>query len=178
MSIDDLHNRIAKLEKQNRRMKQFGSVLLAVVAVIVIMGQSSARKTVEANEFILRDDGGSIRARLWIPPDSHIPEMVLVNDQGKTTVKLHAGVSLTGGGVIVYNGQGQELGRFRAIDKAASLYVEDSSTPPNSGFLGAGLVHVSDDKGFQATLGHETREASAASLVLSDKNKNVIFKAP
>lgn len=117
MNIDDfyLHNRLAKLERQSRRMKQFGCVLLAVLTVVVIMGQAPANNTIEASEFILRDDGGSIRARLWIPPDSHIPEMVLVNEQRKTTVRLHAGVSLTGGGVTVYTSKPFFTWRIRAL---------------------------------------------------------------
>jgi len=52
MNLDDfdLHSRLSKLEKQNRRMKQFGSVVLAVVAAIAIMGQAQAKKAIEANE--------------------------------------------------------------------------------------------------------------------------------
>ncbi len=50
-----------------------------------------------------------------------------------------------------------------------------------------GEVRVSDDQGFSATMGAEelvtphtgeTHKTSAASLVLFDKNKNVLWKAP
>jgi len=40
----DLHNRLVKLEKQNRWMKQFGSVALAVVAAIAIMVRLPRRR--------------------------------------------------------------------------------------------------------------------------------------
>jgi hypothetical protein len=49
------------------------------------------------------------------------------------------------------------------------------------------MLSVSDDKGFSAALGvkeletsltGETHSTSAASLVLFDKNRNVIWKAP
>ncbi len=55
-----LQDRLLKLEKQNRRFKQLGAVVLAIAAVTVVMGQTPSKKTVEANEFIL-GDGSVIR---------------------------------------------------------------------------------------------------------------------
>jgi len=64
--LENLQNRLVKLERQNRRFKQLGAVVVAIAAVIVVMGQAPSKpskKTVEANEFILRDDSGNVRVR-------------------------------------------------------------------------------------------------------------------
>ena len=66
-SFAELQCRIARLETQNLRFKRFGTVGLIVVACLVVMGQAApSKKTVEANEFILREDSGNIRARLFL----------------------------------------------------------------------------------------------------------------
>ena len=46
---------LEKLERQNRRMKQAGVVALIIAAAVLLMGQASPNRTVEANEFVLRD---------------------------------------------------------------------------------------------------------------------------
>jgi hypothetical protein len=65
-SLEELQDRLLKLEKQNRRLKQLGVAALIGVAALVVMGQAPSKKTIEANEFILRDDGGNVRARLFV----------------------------------------------------------------------------------------------------------------
>ncbi|MGA8285943.1 MAG: hypothetical protein WB796_14415, partial [Candidatus Sulfotelmatobacter sp.] len=62
--VEELEKRVARVEGQNRRLKRTGAAGLIVVALLVIMGQTSSKKTVEANEFILRDGAGNVRARL------------------------------------------------------------------------------------------------------------------
>ncbi|MBI4464281.1 MAG: hypothetical protein HY647_06210 [Acidobacteria bacterium] len=72
--LNDVLKRLEKLERQNRRLKQIGAVALVVIAALVLMGQafptrtvaaqSSPQRTVEANEFILRDGDGKVRAML------------------------------------------------------------------------------------------------------------------
>ncbi len=60
-----LVNRIGKIECENRRMKRAGLALVILSATLVLMGQSQATKVVEANEFVLKDASGHMRARLW-----------------------------------------------------------------------------------------------------------------
>jgi len=56
-----------KAGTQSRRFKLFGMVGLIVGVCLVVMGQAApSKKTAEANEFILRDDNGKIRARLFV----------------------------------------------------------------------------------------------------------------
>ncbi len=56
--------RLEKLERQNRRLKQVGAVALILTVSVLLLGQASPKKTVEANEFILNDTTGKTRAIL------------------------------------------------------------------------------------------------------------------
>ena len=61
----EMIERLEKLERQNRLMKQAGAVALVVAAAVVLMGQASRNRTLEANAFILRDSTGPL-ARLEV----------------------------------------------------------------------------------------------------------------
>jgi len=82
-SFDAMHARISKLEKQNREIKQLGAAALVVVVSLLVMGQAPAKKTVEANEFILKDGNGKVRARLRMGEEgfSPSPELVLTDEK-------------------------------------------------------------------------------------------------
>jgi hypothetical protein len=57
--------RLEKLERQNRRLKQVAVVGLALVGTLVLMGQATQKpRTVEADEFILRWPDGEVAATL------------------------------------------------------------------------------------------------------------------
>ena len=56
--------RLERVEKENRRLKGVGIVLLLGVCAVVLMGQAQAGRTVEAERFILRDQDGKMRAEL------------------------------------------------------------------------------------------------------------------
>ena len=62
--FDELHERLAALEKQNRRLKQLGVLGLIGGTLLLVLGQAGAKKTVEVNEFILKDGNGKVRAML------------------------------------------------------------------------------------------------------------------
>ena len=59
--------RLDRLERQNRRFKLVGATLVFfALSVPLIMGQARTTRVLEANEFVLRDTTGKIRARLGI----------------------------------------------------------------------------------------------------------------
>jgi hypothetical protein len=99
--FEELERRLLSVEKQNRRLKQLGSALLILVTSLVVMGQASSKKTVEANQFILRGDSGEVRAKLWTNGDDSI--LQLLDKDGRSRLRLEAGnyessVSLMDGG--------------------------------------------------------------------------------
>ena len=94
-AIEDIHNRLLRLEKQDRRLKQLGIALLIVPGLLLVMGQAPSRKTIEANEFLLKDANGRVRARLQIGVGDFygVPELELIDEKGTTMVQLHGGRS-------------------------------------------------------------------------------------
>src|SRR5215471_10941732 len=63
--IPTLLERLEKLERSNRRLKLAGLALVVALAAIGVMGQARPPlQTVEAQEFVVKDAGGVVRARL------------------------------------------------------------------------------------------------------------------
>ena len=61
----DLHARIERLERENRRLKLSGFVLVVLVGAGVLMAAApKPAQVVEAREFVLKDGQGNIRGRL------------------------------------------------------------------------------------------------------------------
>ncbi len=186
--FEELERRLLSVEKQNRRLKQLGATLLILVASLIVMGQVPSKKTVEANEFILRDDGGNIRARLFVTAKQTTkatipglaepvpvtlkprPTLALYDEKGESTGFLNDDeVTFLNSHVSLGNG---------------TLTIGDQATGVVVSRYSVGLF---DEQGFEATLGRralvtprtgETQMRSAASLVMFDKSKNVIWKAP
>jgi hypothetical protein len=200
--LRDLQDRLSKLEQQNRRFKQLGAAVLVVAAVIMVMGQAPAKKTVEANEFILRDGSGNIRVKIGVNPSNHDSVGIsLVDPDGTERVLLYdngllleqagqrraflsdgmLGLSNSKGrqdiSLVSLDGVGASL-MWRGSEKNGGLFFDGSSG-------GASLV-VGDDEGFETAIGSahlktrtgESHTTSAASVILFDKDKDVIWKAP
>jgi hypothetical protein len=128
--FEDLQDRLLKLEKQNRRFKQLGASAVIVIASLVGMGQGPAKKTVEANEFILRDGSGNVRARLSVdvpvgaaPTYTGSPQLVLYDDKGMQGVKLEGGFMP---GLTLYDSKGRGRANFLPLCfplESTSLFI-------------------------------------------------------
>lgn len=203
-SFDDLHDRLLKLEKQNHRFKRLGFAALIVPALLLVMGQAASKKTVEANEFILRDDSGNVRARLSMnvpagatPGYPGAAQLVFFDEKGKKRASLDGGNTDGFSGLTLNDQQERIRGYFTETSAfGATLVLQDErgrvQTRLQDGEMAlnnvtANQVRVANAEGFAATLGvtdlvtpktGETHTTSAASLVLFDKDKNVIWKAP
>jgi hypothetical protein len=189
--MEEMHDRLLKLERQNLRLKRIGAAALVVAVSLLVMGQASQkRKTVEAEALVVRDDNGIVRVRLSMNEKFHNPEMFFFDEKGRTMLELVGGVGREGpfgGAVLINDGQGRGRGTFQAHDDGALLSLSDAKGALKAA-LEPGHLDVSDDDGFEAALGTqdslvttrtgETHKTSAASLLLFDKNKNVIWKAP
>jgi hypothetical protein len=186
--FEELERRLLSVEKQNRRLKQLGAALLILVTSLILMGQVPSKKTVEANEFILRDDSGNIRARLFMTA-KQTTSMTIPGLAEPVPVTLKPRPTLA-----LYDEKGETSG-FLDDDEVNFLksHVSLAGGVLSMGDQTSGLVvsrysvGLFDEQGFEATLGRralatprtgETQMRSAASLVMFDKNKNVIWKAP
>lgn len=62
-NLDTLVRRLDRLERENRRWKRVSAATFAAIAALVLMGQATPRRVVEAEKFVLRDLNGKDRGR-------------------------------------------------------------------------------------------------------------------
>jgi hypothetical protein len=184
----DLQERLLKLETANRRLKRLGTAALIAAVSLVVMGQAPSKKTVEANEFILRDDSGNIRAKLFVTAKTTtnmtlpgLTEPVPVTLNPKPMLALYDQKGQTGG---ILDDDSISFLKSHVSIVGGILTMGDQTAGAVISPYSMGLF---DEQGFSVTLGRsalvtprtgETQMRSAASLVMFDKNKNVIWKAP
>ena len=191
-----LQVRVAKLEKENRRIKKLAVAAFAGIALLFVMGQTPARKTVEANEFVVKDAHGNTRIRLGVDPKNDSAVLWMQTAKGDEGASLSdSGMILQQDGVVrtvigdsaltLANSQGQPNVRITAADDAErDLFIEG-----NTGYLSylpGQALEISDSDGYSAAMGStEVRGAkganthtNAASLLLTDPDKKVLWKAP
>ena len=139
LSGADFVRRLDKLERQNRRLRQGVALILTILGTLLLIAQSSPKRTVEAEEFILRDAAGRIRAKLgmWTAE----PSFALYDSAGRAKVLMDG------------NGPAVHLSDANAIPRL-SIMVDES---------GAGFS-VSDTRGrLRGVLG--TRDSQNATTV-------------
>jgi hypothetical protein len=78
--------RLEAVEKENRNLKRAGLVAALLVGLLLIMGQARPPRTVEAEKFVLKDEGGNSRAELAMVSGS--PALTLTDGQGLPLVAL------------------------------------------------------------------------------------------
>jgi len=181
-----IRERVSKLEKQNRRLQRGMIAMLAALTGFLAMGQAPAEpKIVEAQKFVLKDRDGSIRG--WVGSVGKGSEIVLGNDQAQPMITLR--VSTDAGDLHFYGNRrsGMNLGMNSGIPSIAIL-DGDSHGQVEIGFENHGpSLRLEDSNGFRAIVGTAPAEYApsgpsrimpAASVILSDKNKKVLWKAP
>lgn len=66
-TMDNMVQRLDRLERDNRRMKRIGALVVVGIAAVVLMGQATASKVakvIEAEEIIIRDKNKQIRVSI------------------------------------------------------------------------------------------------------------------
>jgi hypothetical protein len=92
-TMETLARRLDRLEREDRRLKLAGVVALAVIAAVMLMGQAGKPgKIVGAEQFIVHDARGGVRAELGTLPNGTV-RLVLYDrgNPGETRVILSAG---------------------------------------------------------------------------------------
>ena len=91
--IAALGERVARLEHQRRVWRAAAAAGAVGLAAIGLMGQARPKvpERVEAREFVLRDAGGQVRARLLVKPDVKAALLHLFDPAGKARVELGIG---------------------------------------------------------------------------------------
>jgi len=86
-SLRALAERVAKLEAQNRRLKQAGFAALILASAAVLMGQMQTGRVIEAYAFHLKDADGKVRARLSMDAADR-PTLSLLDAKGGPVASL------------------------------------------------------------------------------------------
>jgi hypothetical protein len=111
--------RLEKLERQNRGLKQATAVALLILSSLVLMAQTSAQKVVEANAFFLVDQNGNRRAELSMTQGA--PGLIIYGT-GKGRVSLVAG---KGGSGLSLEEPGGKASALLNVVAGASLSLTD-----------------------------------------------------
>ena len=178
----DINARLEKVERENRRMKKIGIVAIVFVSVLFISGQAKTNKVVEANEFRLLDASGKERATLHVFRGQ--PELFIRSLNGESDVLLGTDTSgpyltmgpITGKATVALNPDHLSLegpvGKLR-------ITLNHEAGGPN--------LTIEDNEGYSSVLGSSNlvqtktgkkEQTPAASLVLFDKDKKVLWAAP
>jgi len=90
-SLDELTTRLERLERQGRRWRRTAFVVLLGAVGVVVMGQAPPHrlpKSIEAEEFVLRDSRGQVRASLGTPPGSNTTVFQFHGENGKPRTRI------------------------------------------------------------------------------------------
>lgn len=197
-SHDEILSRLAKLETENQRIRFAGALLLLFTIVLLTAAAQTGRRTVIANEFVLQDEQGRMRAKLFM--DSRGASLVFFDATGRKEMSLgeqvdtlgrgHASLRLGEGAAtakFVLAGSGQEEwaaisdGGVFLAGKGTTRIVLSASGPGSPG------IEVADSQGYATEVGvtgrvypatGETQKSSAASLVLLGKDQAILWSAP
>ena len=85
----DLEQRLARLERGNRRMKRIGTLVLLAAGVVLLSGQAKGKALpdLEVRSLTLKDTDGKARARMDAIADGTVG-LVLLDKDGKARAEL------------------------------------------------------------------------------------------
>lgn len=174
-TMETLGQRLDRVERENRRLKRAGIVAVAVIAAVVLMGQATPRKVakvVEAEKFVLRDAGGTVRARLETLSFGKVQLVLFDKDEKPQSI---LGVGSGGPGLILGGKEGTTfLSNTLLLFSGKDFKIRLGMTlfPPQE----PGLILAGSNGEHRAKL--ILGDDKAPALRLFDPDGKVIWKAP
>ncbi len=168
-TMDKLVQRLDRLERENRRLKRIGALVVVGIAAVVLMGQarlSKVAKVIEAEKFVLRDTSGQIGAILFTV-DGGSPHLEFRDK--KRNLRITLGVLGDVGHLSLFSENGNSAITLRALPDGSphlQFYDKDGNTRAVLGSTSPRTMSI------------ETKRRPESSLVLFDKKGKVIWKAP
>jgi hypothetical protein len=198
--VKSLYERVERLEKQNLWMKRTGVVAILSAVVLLVSGQAKVdtKKTVEANEFVLKDANGVVRAKLGMGAAllmKNGPGLVLYDERGQEKASVATSEEET----RIYISSGGSLTSSTSTSMWAGMPGKTGSgvgsTGPSGvvrmnldgGVAGGPQIGLQDMEGYETHIGKtdlvvtktgKTERTSAASVVMFDRDKKVLWSAP
>lgn len=90
-TLETLRNRLDRLERESRRLKRVTLVVVLGAAAALVMGQTAPHRsirTLDAEEFVLRDSRGQIRASLGTTQGPTATILQIHGDNGKPRTRV------------------------------------------------------------------------------------------
>jgi len=88
MEAHELNARLEKVEAQNRSLKRWGALALALGGVMVLTSMLAVCKTVTAERFLVQDSSGRERARFTAYETGGKPVLSLLDERGQCILKI------------------------------------------------------------------------------------------
>jgi hypothetical protein len=158
--LDTLNHRLDRLEREGRSLRRWGGLVLLGLAAVAVMGQAlpgKVPKAFEAEEFVVRDAQGRMRATLGLGPEGSAG-LVVYDASGTGRAVVDVGADGT-----PELGFADRAGITRAtlrllLDGSAGFVIND-----NAGVARAGVAMVPD---------------GSPLIYLYSKDGTVLWKAP
>ena len=134
-TINKLVLRLDRLERENRRLKRIGALVVVVISGVFMMGQALPKnRIVEAEKFVLKDTGGKVRAILGAAhPYAKAPSAELIT--------LPA-TRLEGYGLHLYGADGRYRSGFAEWPGGGGYFTLRDTRTPSSINLNVGSDHA------------------------------------
>ena len=90
-TLDALTQRLDRLERQSRRLKRTTLVVILGAVAAVLMGQTAPHRqprSVDAEEFVLRDSRGQVRATLGTTQNATATVLQIHGENGKPRTRV------------------------------------------------------------------------------------------
>ena len=184
--LQAIRERIAELELQNRRLKRGGMAILVVLSAVILMGQvAPPARVVEAQRFVIKDKDGKERgsfatigkgSELTLGNINAQPMMRLIvstdasdlHFYGSSQSGMNLGVDTGNPDISMAGAEGSGEARITFGDDGPTMKLEDAKG--SSAILGVTKLEKPAKRA--------AHPPSAASLILLDKDKKVIWQTP
>ena len=174
------------LEVQNKRLRRWCIAILGIFSTVVLMGQAApSPRVLEAQKFVLKDSDGNVRG--WMGTIGKGSELTLGNVNAQPMIRLivstdssdlhffgsrksgmNLGLDSGSPDISMIGAEGNGGAKITFKEFGPSLSLEDVNG--SSTIIGAAQLEKSANRKANLT--------SAASIVLFDKDKNVIWQTP
>lgn len=181
-----IQERIRKLEVQNQRLRRGFIAIMALLSFVILLGQAApSPRVLEAQKFVLKDNEGNVRG--WMGTIGKGSELTLGNVNAQPMIRLIVStdssdlhffgsrksgmnLSLDSGGpdISMMGAEGNGGVKITFKEFGPSFTLEDAKG--SSTIIGATQLENSSNRKVNFT--------SVASIVLLDKDKNVIWQTP
>jgi hypothetical protein len=185
LALSVLLRRLDALERNNRRLKALAAGVGLAIAAAALMGQARpAPVIVEAQEFVVKDPSGTVRARLGASASG--ASLQLNHDSGRASLVASANKA-QGTHLALADAAGKIKGLVVLNQEAVGVYlspVDATGSPraPRAVFEvhngGQGGFAVYDRNGHARALVGAIADDGASVAVIQDKDGAISWKAP